>query len=448
LHFNHIGSENIWIGIDDTDSVKGGCTTYVARTIIKKLIDEGYDIIGYPRLVRLNPNIPWKTRGNGAISFRVGEGIGTKIKIGEINGKNVFCYSKELQKDLQDSDKKKIFEVVEKVVRQYARLDDEKTNSGFVITKKQPSFEFYEKTVRDIVSLKEVKQLLKSIKANYKGYKNCRGLIGATASIAWPPSKDNTYELIAYREKKKWGKERNVDDDSVKKMDIKILSTFDNYDYRNRHNRLVPNSPCPILYGIRGDDDKELVRAHSMVKSERVDCWLLFESNQGTDDHLLKREICEIKSYQSVIINGVVETKPRTIKGGHVIFSVKDETGRVDCAAYEPTKEFRRIVRELYIGDVVEVYGGVRKKPLTVNMEKINIKRLAKLVEKVENPVCPKCGKHMKSKGKNQGYKCKICGLKIKDAALVKKKRNISNGFYEVPVCARRHISKPLKRME
>jgi tRNA(Ile2)-agmatinylcytidine synthase len=448
LNFNYIGSENIWVGIDDTDSVKGGCTTYVALTIIKKLVDEDYDIIGYPRLVRLNPNIPWKTRGNGAISFRVGRGIDGKTRTGEIDDENIFCYSKESSKNLSDSDIKEISNIVENIVDKYARLDDKKTNSGFVITKKQPSFGFYEKTVKDIVSLNDVKKLLKSMKAEYKGYKNCRGLIGATASIAWRPLKDSTYELITYREKKRWGTERNVDDGSVKKMDKRCLSTFDNYDYRNKHNRLVPNSPCPVLYGIRGDDEEELVRAYGMIKSERVDSWLVFETNQGTDDHLQRKIVGEIQSYQSVITKGRVCEPPHTIKGGHVIFRIKDSSGEIDCAAYEPTKEFRNIVRELVSGDVVEVYGGVRGKPLTINLEKINIKRLEKQIEKFENPVCPRCGKHMKSKGKNQGYRCVRCGTKSKKPILREKERRVSLGFYEVPVCARRHISKPLKRMK
>ena len=70
----------IWIGIDDTDSLKGGCTTFVAQAIIKKLSENNYDIVGYPQLVRLNPNVPWKTRGNGAISIQIGVGNGGRIK--------------------------------------------------------------------------------------------------------------------------------------------------------------------------------------------------------------------------------------------------------------------------------------------------------------------------------------------------------------------------------
>ena len=43
------------IGIDDTDSPDGMCTTYLACHIIDKLKEVGIEIVGYPRLIRLNP---------------------------------------------------------------------------------------------------------------------------------------------------------------------------------------------------------------------------------------------------------------------------------------------------------------------------------------------------------------------------------------------------------
>jgi len=442
--YNDIGSETIWIGLDDTDSITGGCTTHLGCTIIKKLIDKNYNIIGFPRLVRLNPNIPWKTRGNGAISIQVGMGKGAKTKIGEINKKNIFCY----QESIGNYNDSRIKEIVENSVDEYARLEDENTNSGFVILREQPSFEIYKKTVQEIAYLKDIIKILNESKAFYKGYKNKRGLIGATASIAWFPKKDKTYELISYRIKEKWGKKRFVDDDSTKKMDKTYKTTFDNYDYENKHNRLVPNSPCPILYGIRGENQKDLIKAKSLIKSEAVDSWIIFETNQGTDDHLHKSFINEIRPYQSVITKGSVCILPYTIKGGHVIFTIKDSSGNIDCAAYEPTKQFRNVIRNLVIGDVIEVFGGIREKPLTINLEKINVKKLMKQVKKIENPVCPNCGKHMKSKGTNQGYKCIKCGTKSSKPSFKKVKREISLGFYEVPVCARRHLSKPLKRIK
>ncbi len=340
-----------------------------------------------------------------------------------------------------------IGQVVEDIIDKNAKFEDDDTNPGFVMTDKKPSFEVYEKAVKEIVSLRETEKLLKSLNAYYKGYKNCRGLIGATASISWHPKNDKTYELLAYREKSRWGTERFVDDASVKDMDKRCNLTFDNYDYVNNHNRLVPNSPCPILYGVRGDSIGDLICASSMVKSEKVDSWLIFETNQATDDHLQRKMIGDIKPFESVISEGEITKNPRTIEGGHVIFTVSDSTGVVDCAAYEPTKEFRDVIRELQVDDAVEIYGGVREKPLTINLEKIKVEKIDKKMEKIENPVCPNCGKHMKSRGKNQGYKCKNCGIKSDKPVIEEKKRNLNLGFYEVPVCARRHLSKPLKRM-
>jgi tRNA(Ile2)-agmatinylcytidine synthase len=411
--------------------------------MVKRLIDNDFDIIRYPRLVRLNPNIPWKTRGNGAISIQIGRGKGRKIKIGQIENTNLFCYNETAS---EYNDIEKIRNIVEETVDQCARLDDRNTNSGFVILRKKPSSVVYENAVKGIVALSEVENILNAKKAIFKGYKNRRGLIGATASISWKSSSNKSYELISYREEEKWGSKRFVDDYSTIKMDKSFPSTFDNYDYKNRHNRLVPSSPCPVLYGIRGDNDKDLIDAKSYIKSEKVDSWVIFESNQGSDDHLQYKKIKNIKPYDSVVVKGTVSKTPETIAGGHVIFSIKDSTDEIDCAAYEPTKQFRNIIRELLPGDIVEVYGGVREKPLTINLEKIKVKKLVKKIEKIENPVCPKCGKHMKSKGFNQGYKCVKCGEKSNKPLFKEVKRTLKFGFYEVPVCARRHLSKPLKR--
>lgn len=376
----------------------------------------------------------------------MGLGGKEKIQIGEIDGKDIFS-SVELQEDVNELEYKKIKKIVKETVEEHAKVEDENTNPGFSVLKRQPDFEVYKKAVTQVVLLDEITSLLNKLNADFEGYKNGRGLIGATSAIAWSSDLDKTYELISYRQKKRWDTKRDVDAESVKTMDKSCRTTFDNYDYQNKHNRVVPNSPCPILYGIRGDDVEELMQAVSIVRSEPVDSWLIFETNQGSDDHLQKKNIEDIRPYKSVIVEGAVIHNPYTLDGGHVIFTIKDSTGTIDCAAYEPTKEFREIIRELSIGDVVEVYGGLRENPLTVNIEKINIQYLKDVVEKIENPICPKCGKHMKSKGKDQGFKCKICGIKSDKPKLRQRQRMIRTGFYEVPVCARRHLSKPLKRV-
>ena len=60
----------MYIGLDDTDSREGMCTTYLCTLILREL--RGMALrVGLPRLIRLNPNIPYKTRGNGALCFEV-----------------------------------------------------------------------------------------------------------------------------------------------------------------------------------------------------------------------------------------------------------------------------------------------------------------------------------------------------------------------------------------
>ena len=58
----------------------------------------------------------------------------------------------------------------------------------------------------------------------------------------------------------------------------------------------------------------------------------------------------------------------------------------------------------------------------------------------------------MKSIGSGAGYRCAICGRKAGDDEaefrIVKGEERIKASYYEVPVCAARHLSMPLKRMK
>ena len=86
-----------------------------------------------------------------------------------------------------------------------------------------------------------------------------------------------------------------------------------------------------------------------------------------------------------------------------------NEKARLKCAAFEPTKNFRDVVKRLIPGDELEVYGSVREGSL--NLEKINILSLAEQ-EELTVPICPRCERNMESAGRGQGYRCRRCKTK------------------------------------
>ena len=430
----------MYLGIDDTDSRVGMCTTFAGLKAILRINEMGYDIIGYPRLVRLNPNIPWKTRGNGSVVIRFGRGTGERIKIGEHHGEELFSRAFEKREEA----KVNIDDILDSLEPLFV-LSDKNTNPGVVLSRRKLPEGLYWKAVREIVRVEEVEEILSVQGAEYRKYKMGRGIIGAAAGIAWR-ARRKTYELLAYVEK--GDAERYVSKESVKMIDREIPTTFDNYDYQNDYVAVMPNSRTPVLFGIRGTELRDLFRAREIVESSPYDSFLLYETNQASDDHLVRKKIREIKRYESVIIRGKVSKAPRRIPGGHVIFEVSDSSGTIPCASYEPTKGFRDIVANLNPGDEVEVCGGVRAEPLTVNIEKIKIIHAPPIRVKIANPVCPVCGRRMESIGRGKGYRCRRCGTRAKeeDAEFKIIERNIE-GFHEVPVIARRHLSRPLKLM-
>lgn len=412
----------IWIGIDDTDSPEGMCTTYLAVLVIEELEKRGIRTVGFPRLIRLNPTIPFKTRGNGAVSFMV-------------------------ESESYDS----VVGIVEDLINEYAMLENERTEPGAVFVNSEDNYlmeillKFSMKVMKDIVTIGEADRVVSKYRIPHLRFKSGRGLIGALASVGMNLN-DFTIEKIAYRRPVVFGTEREYDKDSFFEADSKTYpETWDTVDWHNRVVVCIPNSPDPVLFGIRGDSLEAIDRAFSIVKTEPVDKTMTFITNQGTDMHLIdESEVSELKNYHSYILRGEVVKKPFIQEGGHVFFFIKTKFGIVKCAAFEPTKQFRNVIVELIEDDLVEVYGSMKKD--TINLEKINILRLAELVVE-ENPLCPVCGKRMDSAGKGQGFRCKKCKTKLKEKVTRKLERKIEEGFYEVPPCARRHISKPLVRM-
>ncbi|MCD5409542.1 MAG: tRNA(Ile)(2)-agmatinylcytidine synthase [Methanocellales archaeon] len=424
----------MFIGIDDTDSKMRMCTTYLAAVLVERLQNYG-DVVDRPKLIRLNPNIRYKTRGNGAIAIQIHVNKGQESQIEDI---------------------------VVSTVEEMAEFDDPNTNPGIVfletgvpigtgrgknrrfLTGVPPAIrEFSRRVIQDVVTIPEAMELAKKYGKVYS-FKNGRGVIGALAAIGATLEKDPTYELIAYRQKWRYSTPRNIDKESVLKADKTTYPlTWDTVDVANDVIVFAPSSPCPVLFGIRGGDINAIQNAFKIIKSEPLERHIIFKTNQGTDAHLMRGNIASAKNERSYILSGTVVKQPYSIQGGHVFFTIAESGHKIDCAAYEPTKGFRDVVRKLCIGDEVVVYGSIKDQ--TINLEKIEIISLADQFTK-RNPICT-CGKRMKSAGRHQGYRCKKCGTAADKPEHISIKRYLELGLYEVPPSARRHISKPLVRV-
>tara|TARA_Y100000590_G_scaffold398139_1_gene480309 strand:+ start:4801 stop:6120 length:1320 start_codon:yes stop_codon:yes gene_type:complete len=414
----------IRIGIDDTDSPKGMCTTFLAYKIINRLKKENVNFLDYPNLVRFNPNIPWKTRGNGAVGLKI-----------------------------STSNPKKIKKLVKKLVLDYSDVKNG-ANPGLVFCQddKIPKefFKLSSDAMWKLIHRNKAKKILSKHKLDYFYLGNGQGLIGATGVIGYNFD-DQTFELLSYRKQSQFGKKRLLDKNKVKKMQEKTSpQTFNSYDLKKNKLLLMPHGPDPVFYGIRGENSKVLISASKMIKpKENLEGYLIFKSNQGTDAHLKNEiDVHNFLPYTSGILKGIIDSKPTVTKGGHVFFTILTKNKKIHCAVYKPTR-ITNIAMKLIVGDSVKVGGGVRKAtkklPRILNLEFIEVLKLQKKT-KLVNPLCKKCKKNMKSLGKQQGYRCVHC----KDTAPQKieniVERNLKTGLYIPDVSAHRHLTRPLQR--
>ena len=307
----------MFIGIDDTDSEKGLCTTYLAAVLMERLQPLG-EIMGLPRLIRLNPCARFKTRGNAALAF-------------------------QLESDRLDEVK----EVALKTVLELSDFAGANTNPGLVIAEEVTArmTDFYRRAVTEILEIEEARSLLDEEGIWYRGFKKGRGLIGALAAVG-ADLPDFTYELIAYRERRRWGRPRSIDASSVWKADaLTYPRTWDTVDHHNSRVVFAPHSGDPVLFGIRGSDPEAIKEAFQTIISEPKERSVLYLTNQGTDAHILEGEWADTKDSQSYRLHGLVAEPAEAIAGGHLFFVLQNGTLRLKCAAFEPTKNFRDIVK-------------------------------------------------------------------------------------------------------
>lgn len=430
----------IWVGIDDTDSPKGGCTTWVLTELLALARDEGVDLIGEPRLVRLNPNIPWKTRGNAALSARFGRGHGPRRRLGEVEGRPIWSFSKG--RPLAASQEKEFLERAWERVLAGSRRGEPRTDPALVAVRHRLPARLYYRAVREIVPIEETREYLESVGAVVHAEGDGRGLVGASAAIAWP-GRRVTWELIAYRPVEREGARRRVDVGSVRAAARRHPELFLCHDPRTRRLLVTPHTPCPILFGLRGTRPLSPLRARADVLSEPVDRWVLYRTNQATGDHLVPRLAREVSAYGSGRVSGRVADTPHTLRGGHVRVRLVDREGTaLEVIAFEPTKTLPRIVRHLVPGDRVEVWGSRGDGPV-LKMEGLRVVSLVPRWTVGSPPPCPDCHRPTRSLGAVRGFRCPRCRRRFPPEAARRSRlrAQIRPGEYHPTPSARRHLA-------
>lgn len=444
--------KKIIISFDDIDTVRGGCTTHFAATIIKLFLSKGWELVDYPYLVRLNPDIPWKTRGNAAIA----------IILTKENGESLNHISN----------------VIEKELKKYISSNEP------VMGNSQPTFlvadynylyiyaEFFHKLYKTALKKNlNVKKIEKELSETYKNVDRKiiiksifgnRGVIGALASIGFIfGHEDYTFELLAYT------KNKNKDTRYLTELyqfflKHEDLTTFNNIDIYSRKSIITPHGPDPVLFGLRGNNPLILLHLfHRIIKyfGAAVDSWIIFKTNQGTDaHHMIDNRLSSYSLlYSQYDAIGWKIKKEKILPSGHHIYKVAiiDQislsTRNFDLSSYRESLKMRDILEKINDKHLFLILGNLRPfyktSETTINLEK-NYVIYSRARYNHVKPLCIKCFNHLESTGKDGYFRCRKCRyrMKIREKVKLVMKSTITPTVLHEPPMYQRHLTKPLRR--
>ena len=169
------------------------------------------------------------------------------------------------------------------IVRTGARSTAE---PGVIVGEVRPPGGLYWQGVRGIVRDTQLREALEG--SVHAGLNGGRGLAGAACALAWSPRSGGvalrcTWELLGYRERDRWGTPRKISPESVTAV-AAVEKTFGCRD-PDGSPAMVPHSPCPVLWGLRGLEPAPLTAGFAVLGPEQPERWLLWQTNQATDDH-------------------------------------------------------------------------------------------------------------------------------------------------------------------
>lgn len=391
-----------WLGLDDTDHLGGGCTTYSLFELLQNLPSD-YQVNNF-RLVRLYPFARRRTRGNAAVAVEI----------------------------LGQSDEKLIDYLdqwwVQKILPLKGMVTDSSISNrtqfpadpGMVWFETQPDEATYWNCVQREVTIDEIP----NAKISWGGH----GKIGATAAVAWPAD-TFTFEAISWRQQTAIDNclPRRVDFDRLRELD-NDPNIFMSRDLRSKSVLISPRGNCPVLFGLRAKTHQSALQGCKYLidsnDTEPVVGNVVFQTNQATDDHLLANLTATVKN---------VEVKQRgTVK-------LVCHTGET-LMAFSESGDVKLLAQWLKPDDKIS-YNGLLSPDGAIHLERI---KLVEAVPKKQRPKCNVCEVTLKSMGKGQQLRCPKC-------------RKTSNldwdfterippfmGWVQPPKDSLRHLSKPL----
>jgi tRNA(Ile2)-agmatinylcytidine synthase len=390
-----------WLGLDDTDHLGGGCTTWTMHQLLSSLPPE-VSVVGDPCLVRLYPMAKARTRGNAALAVELDVRLDA----------TTWHLWLEQYWEAHLATLAGLWTPSTHAARTQVPSDP-----GLVWFESKPPPSFYRMAVAEEVAVDAAPEATWSAGG--------QGIIGATAAVAWPLSV-STWEGIAWRQRH----------DRARQLDEGVMERLDHdpglvacRDPRKGRSLLAPRGTSPVLFGLRGTNRsaveqgvRDLVEAKG---TEDVAGMRIFQTNQGSGDHL------------PPALEATVD-KVHILRGGHVALDTSEGT----WLAFAPSDELRHLAAQLVTGDVVQGLGLVSDEEGREGLHLEALNHVAGPLRDTSRPLCPTCGIRMKSAGRHQGLRCPSCPHREPDRWIGTPVT--PSGWVQPPLDRRRHLAPEL----